>query len=124
MTWDSLLSYCVAVIGLTPTIYWQSTFAQVVGFIRECNHVQREREQQAWERTRWQTAALLNVHAKKGKQLKPTDLVKFPWEEKKRKKSKHGKLTWEERHHRFGRMDRDTKRLWEEQQKQIANGTK
>lgn len=36
----------------------------------------------AWERTRWQTAALLNVYAKKGQEIKPGDLATFPWEKK------------------------------------------
>lgn len=33
-----------------------------------------------WEQTRWQTAALLNVYAKKGQKIAPKDLVRFPWE--------------------------------------------
>jgi hypothetical protein len=33
-----------------------------------------------WERTRWLGATLLQPHAKKGKQIKPTDLMKFSWE--------------------------------------------
>jgi len=37
-------------------------------------------ERSNWERTRWQTAYLLNVHTKKGHNIKPIDLVVFPWE--------------------------------------------
>jgi len=39
----------------------------------------------SWEQTRWQTAALLNVYAKKGQKIAPKDLVQFPWEEKEEK---------------------------------------
>lgn len=42
---------------------------------------QFELEQQVeWERVRWQTTLLLNVHTAKGKNLKPKDLIVFPWE--------------------------------------------
>ena len=43
-------------------------------------------ERSNWERTRWQTAYLLNVHTKKGYKIKPIDLVVFPWEEKQQAK--------------------------------------
>jgi len=38
-----------------------------------------------WERVRWQTALLLNVHTKKGSQLRAKDLATFPWEEENNK---------------------------------------
>jgi hypothetical protein len=42
---------------------------------------QFEIEQQfEWERARWQTTLLLNVHTAKGKSIKPKDLIEFPWE--------------------------------------------
>lgn len=31
-----------------------------------------------WKIARWSTAMLLNVHAKKGKKIKPTDILKLP----------------------------------------------
>lgn len=109
------MAFCVSVIGLTPTIYWQSTFSQVVEYVKRYNQLEESREQRQWERTRWQTAALLNVHAKKGKQVKPTDLIKFPWERKNEIKPK--KLNKAELHEQYGRMDRDFKKWYEEQQK-------
>jgi len=39
-------------------------------------------ERSNWERTRWQTALLLNVHTKKGSSLRPIDLAVFGWEDK------------------------------------------
>ena len=33
-----------------------------------------------WERVRWQTALLLNVHTKKGSNVRAKDLAVFPWE--------------------------------------------
>ena len=33
-----------------------------------------------WERARWQTTLLLNVHTAKGKSIKPKDLIEFHWE--------------------------------------------
>jgi hypothetical protein len=40
------------------------------------------REKNNWERTRWSTCILLNIHLGKGKRIKPTDLVKFDWDKK------------------------------------------
>tara|TARA_R100000278_G_C5472470_1_gene164981 strand:+ start:917 stop:1213 length:297 start_codon:yes stop_codon:yes gene_type:complete len=39
-----------------------------------------------WERTRWLACVIINPHVKKN--LKPTDLTKFPWEMKKKEKTK------------------------------------
>ena len=33
-----------------------------------------------WERTRWLATIILSPHAKKGKAIKPKDLIKFDWE--------------------------------------------
>lgn len=36
-----------------------------------------------WERTRWLATIVLSPHTKKGKSVKPTDLIKFEWEKSK-----------------------------------------
>ena len=36
-----------------------------------------------WERTRWLATIILSPHAKKGKGIKQTDLIKFDWEQPK-----------------------------------------
>jgi len=40
------------------------------------------RQRVHWERTRWSTCLLLNVHVQKGKRIKPQDLILFDWEKK------------------------------------------
>ena len=40
-------------------------------------------EQLSWERARWMACSIINPHVKKN--LKPTDLVRFPWDTKKQK---------------------------------------
>ena len=42
-------------------------------------------ERSNWERTRWQTSLLLNVHTKKGSKISPKDLALFPWEKAEKK---------------------------------------
>ena len=49
------------------------------------NELENIRQRAEWERCRWQTAMLLNVHTKKGKTIKPTDLIEFDWDKKKKK---------------------------------------
>tara|TARA_R100000664_G_C2758654_1_gene147748 strand:+ start:3551 stop:3793 length:243 start_codon:yes stop_codon:yes gene_type:complete len=48
--------------------------------------LRKHRERMDWERCRWQTANLLQPHTKKGKKLKPTDLIKFDWDKNEAKK--------------------------------------
>ena len=36
-----------------------------------------------WERTRWLATIILSPHAKKGKGIKPKDLIEFEWEKPK-----------------------------------------
>ena len=43
--------------------------------------MESRRDRGEWERVRWQSALILNMFAKKGKTIKPTELVVFPWEE-------------------------------------------
>tara|TARA_R110002050_G_scaffold179110_2_gene312309 strand:- start:977 stop:1246 length:270 start_codon:yes stop_codon:yes gene_type:complete len=38
------------------------------------------RERSEWERVRWSTTLLLNIHLGKGKSLKPKDLISFDWD--------------------------------------------
>jgi len=47
---------------------------------------ENRKEQGEWERTRWQTTLLLNIHTKKT--IKARDLIVFPWEAKENKKRK------------------------------------
>jgi hypothetical protein len=64
------------------------------------------REKSEWERVRWSTTLLLNIHLGKGKSIKPIDLIEFEWDKKNikvnydklkakaeyiKKMSKHGK---------------------------------
>lgn len=48
-------------------------------------------ERSNWERTRWQTSLLLNVHTKKGSKISPKDLALFPWEKAEKKKESDNK---------------------------------
>ena len=41
--------------------------------------VEYTKEKSEWERARWMASAILQPHVNK-KSLKPTDLVRFPWE--------------------------------------------
>lgn len=46
---------------------------------------EKDKDQQhrtSWEQTRWLATVLLQPHAKKGRKLKPSDLLQFPWEDR------------------------------------------
>lgn len=74
-------------------------------------------EQSAWERTRWLAAALLSPYAQKGKTIKPTDLARFPWEEKVVQAPRRREMTPEQKEWRR-RMDEMMRRQYEQQQQQ------
>lgn len=69
---------------------------------------QERAERAAWERTRWLAAAILTPYAAKGKTIKPTDLARFPWDQKegpKRKPLTPEQIAWRKR------MDEKMKQL-------------
>ena len=64
------------------------SFRDVVMAMQGYNNFFEQQEQTEWERIRWQTTCLLNVHTEKGKSLKPTDLIQFAWENPTKKETK------------------------------------
>tara|TARA_Y100000592_G_C5468651_1_gene318140 strand:+ start:2017 stop:2337 length:321 start_codon:yes stop_codon:yes gene_type:complete len=79
----------LGLLGLTPALLYDLTFREFANAVRG-RYADREQQQQsAWERTRWQTALLLNVHTKKGSNLRPRDLVQFPWEKVEKQNNPH-----------------------------------
>jgi hypothetical protein len=62
--------------GMIPVYFWN----KLSGFFE----LERMRERQNWERSRWETCLLLNIQIPKGKKLKPTDLFEFEDEVKRK----------------------------------------
>ena len=57
---------------MLPREFWN----KIEGF----HDLENMRQRSDWQRTRWSTCLLLNIHLGKGKSIKPTDLIKFEWE--------------------------------------------
>ena len=53
-------------------------FNKMAGFYE----LEQLKDRASWERTRWQTCYLLNIHLARGKQIKLKDLVEFDWDKK------------------------------------------
>ena len=62
---------------MLPREFWN----RVDGFYE----LENMREKQDWQRTRWSTCLLLNIHLPKNKRIKPTDLIEFEWDKKDKK---------------------------------------
>ena len=73
-------------LRLDPTAFYDMTFNDFLLAADGFHRLEEVRQQQEWERTRWQTLLLLSPHTKKGHRLKPTDLCTFPWEKATKKK--------------------------------------
>ena len=51
------------------------------------NELENERQREEWERTRWQAAVSLQPYAKQGKSIQPSELIRFPWDKKRKRKA-------------------------------------
>ena len=75
----------MGLLGLTPDALYDFTFREFGNAVRGRHKLQESQQRDAWERTRWQTALLLNAHTKKGASVRPKDLATFPWEKTNKK---------------------------------------
>ncbi len=69
---------------MLPRYFWH----KMDGFYE----LENNRQRQHWERSRWQTTLLLNIQLSKGKSIKPTDLIKFDWDDKEKDVKDYEKL--------------------------------
>ncbi len=83
----------IGLLGLTPDCLYDLTFREFGNAVRGRYKFLEQAQRADWERTRWQTALLLNVHTKKGASVKPKDLATFPWEQKKKANPSKGWAT-------------------------------
>jgi hypothetical protein len=67
-------------LDMLPKYFWR----KMNGFYNIINL----KEKQDWERCRWQTTMLLNVHTQKGRTIKPTELIEFEWDKEDKEKTK------------------------------------
>jgi hypothetical protein len=72
-------------MGLSPYSLYSLTFKEFGNAVHGKREGEELKERSDWERTRWQTALLLNVHVKKGSRITPKDLAVFPWEKEQEK---------------------------------------
>lgn len=66
------------------------TLPMIAQAVEGWEEVEQRRARDNWERTRWLACALLQPHMRKGKKLRPTDLLRFPWEKR------SGGMGWEQ----------------------------
>lgn len=72
-------------MGLSPKSLYSLTFKEFGNAVKGKKEGEEMLERSNWERTRWQTSLLLNVHTKKGSKISPKDLAVFPWEKVEKK---------------------------------------
>lgn len=75
--------------------FYNMTLRELQNAIKGFLEYEENKQRIEWERTRWQTAILVNIQLPKNKSIKAQDLAKFPWEVKKAKKGIN-KLTEEQ----------------------------
>jgi hypothetical protein len=73
----------MGILRLSPSAFWSMTFGEI-SLALDANREQEEmRERMQWERTRWLGSMIMQPHLKKGRKLRPKDLMQFPWEKPK-----------------------------------------
>lgn len=60
--------------------FYDASYREVYAILKGHRANIRAQEVNDWERTRLQTLLLLQVKMKKGVKLKPTDILKLPWD--------------------------------------------
>jgi hypothetical protein len=79
-------------LGWTPDVFYNSTPRELKYALRGFHELYQQQQRQDWERTRWSTTLMLNIHLEKKNRLSPKDLAVFPWE----KTEQQTKLTTEQ----------------------------
>lgn len=67
---------------MSPEQFWDLEPAEFHLAIKGWQRVQDAKMQDDWERTRWQTCWLVNLHVKD--KLKETDMITFKWDKPKK----------------------------------------
>lgn len=73
----------MGILRLSPFAFWSMTFAEISLALDANRENEEMRERLEWERTRWLGSMIMQPHLKKGRKLRPKDLMQFPWEKPK-----------------------------------------
>ena len=83
----------MGVLHLSPSAFWEMTFGELSLALEANRETAEMQERFEWERTRWLATIYMQPHLRKGRKLRPKDMMQFPWE---RPKQNAKKLTKEE----------------------------
>jgi len=86
LTFEACMQIGLGQLRLGPSVFYDMTFEEFCAAATGMNKQIEMQERGEWERTRWLAALTLAPHSKPGQRIKPTDLVIFPWEKKKKNK--------------------------------------
>lgn len=69
-----MYSECVALLGIEPEKVWGMAYSDLTLMLAGYWY----KDMRQWEHTRAIMGAVINVHAKKGKALKPHEIIRLP----------------------------------------------
>jgi len=70
----------MGVLHLSPSSFWSMTFGELSLALEANRETEEMKERFEWERTRWLATIYMQPHLRKGRKLRPKDLMQFPWE--------------------------------------------
>lgn len=104
-TIEALMAIAMGCVGMGLDDFCRLTPSQFAEVVRQHSRHTQEREHAEWERTRMTCMCLLQPHSKS--RLKPTDIMRFPWEEQRTPQEETQQLTREEIMERYKQAIKD-----------------
>jgi hypothetical protein len=82
LTWLKIKQIAFGELGFTPEDLerYQPEYFRIK--LEGVRNAQTQQFRNEWERTRWLATVMLSPHGKKGRPIKPKDLITFDWEKK------------------------------------------
>lgn len=103
-------------LGLSQSEFWSSSLNDISLRIKGFYKIEEERQQAEYERQRFFTTMLLNIHIDKKHRIKsPSELVVFPWEDT--QKPSVTPKSEEQKKRDFSKVDAYMRKKWEDGQK-------
>lgn len=90
LSFDDFVKLGLGRLRLSPSAFWPMLLQDFILAVKGFNELEQQREREHWERARWLGCVTLQPYGKKGKSLQPTDLIKFPWDKKRKRKAHSG----------------------------------
>lgn len=79
LTFLNMMQMGLGQLGYSPSVFYEMTIEELIAAMQGAADKEERAYRQSWTQARWMASVLLAPHSKNGR-IKPTDLIRFPWE--------------------------------------------